>query len=68
MYNKITKNCNPNGELSDSLGDNIDNMNKELANWIKDNKLSKDRSDELYCLCQMNYLNWKILSEINKQK
>ena len=30
----------------DLLGDDIESMNKELANWIKDNKLYKDRFDE----------------------
>ena len=36
---QITKSCNPLGKLVDILGDDIDSMNKELANWIKDNKI-----------------------------
>ena len=43
---QITKNCNPLGKLVDLLGDDIESMNKELANWIKDNKIYKDRYDE----------------------
>ena len=43
---QITKNCNPLGKLVDLLGDNIESMNKELANWIKDNKAYKDRYDD----------------------
>ena len=43
---QITKNCNPLGKLVDLLGDDIDAMNKELANWIKDNKTYKDRYDD----------------------
>ena len=43
---QITKNCNPLGKLVDLLGDDIESMNKELANWIKDNKLYKDRFDD----------------------
>ena len=30
----------------DLLGDDIESKNKELANWIKDNKLYKDRFDD----------------------
>ena len=30
----------------DLLGDDIESMNKELANWIKDNKVYKDRFDD----------------------
>ena len=30
----------------DLLGDDIESMNKELANWIKDNKVYKDRYDD----------------------
>ena len=40
-----TKNCNLLGELVDSLWDNIESKNKELANWIKENKKYKDRYD-----------------------
>jgi TRAF3-interacting protein 1 len=43
---QITKNCNPLGKLVDLLGDDIESMNKELANWIKDNKTYKDRYDD----------------------
>ena len=43
---QITKNCNPLGKLVDLLGDDIESMNKELANWIKDNKVYKDRYDD----------------------
>ena len=43
---QITKNCNPLGKLVDLLGDDIESMNKELANWIKDNKTYKDRFDD----------------------
>ena len=43
---QITKNCNPLGKLVDLLGDDIESMNKELANWIKDNKIYKDRFDD----------------------
>jgi hypothetical protein len=43
---QITKNCNPLGKLVDLLGDDIDSMNKELANWIKDNKTYKDKFDD----------------------
>jgi TRAF3-interacting protein 1 len=43
---QITKNCNPLGKLVDLLGDDIDSMNKELANWIKDNKTYKDKYDD----------------------
>ena len=43
---QITKNCNPLGKLVDLLGDDIESMNKELANWIKDNKIYKDRYDD----------------------
>jgi len=43
---QITKNCNPLGKLVDLLGDNNESMNKELANWIKDNKAYKDRYDD----------------------
>ena len=42
----ITKNCNPLGKVVDLLGDDIDNMNKELAHWIKENTNSKERYDE----------------------
>ena len=40
---QIIKNCNPLGKLIDLLVDDIEDMNKELANWIKDNKIYKDR-------------------------
>ena len=40
---QITKNCNPLGKLVDSLWDDIESMNKELANWINENKKYKDR-------------------------
>jgi hypothetical protein len=43
---QITKSCNPLGKLVDILGDDIDSMNKELANWIKDNKIYKDKYDD----------------------
>ena len=43
---QITKNCNPLGKLVDLLGDDIESMNKELANWIKENKIYKDRYDD----------------------
>jgi hypothetical protein len=43
---QITKNCNPLGKFVDLLGDDIDSMNKELANWIKDNKTYKDKFDD----------------------
>lgn len=43
---QITKNCNPLGKVVDLLGDDIDNMNKELALWIKENKSYKERYDE----------------------
>ena len=43
---QIIKNCNPLGKLVDLLGDDIESMNKELANWIKDNKIYKDRYDD----------------------
>jgi len=43
---QITKSCNPLGKLVDTLGDDIDSMNKELANWIKDNKIYKDKYDD----------------------
>ena len=43
---QITKNCNPLGKFVDLLGDDIDSMNKEYANWIKDNKLYNNRFDE----------------------
>ena len=43
---QITKNCNPLGKLVDLLGDDIEAMNKELSNWIKDNKTYKDRYDD----------------------
>jgi TRAF3-interacting protein 1 len=43
---QITSNCNPLGKLVDLLGDDIESMNKELANWIKDNKVYKDRFDD----------------------
>ena len=42
---QITKNCNPLGKLVDSLWDDIESMNKELANWINENKKYKDRYD-----------------------
>ncbi len=32
--------------MVDLLGDDIESMNKELANWIKDNKTYKDRYDD----------------------
>ena len=31
----------------DLLGNDIESMNKELANWIKDNKLYKERKELL---------------------
>ena len=40
---QIIKNCNPLGKLVDLLVDDIEGMNKGLANWIKDNKSYKDR-------------------------
>ena len=43
---QITKNCNPLGKLVDSLWDDIESMNKELANWINENKKYKDRYDD----------------------
>ena len=43
---QITKNCNPLGKLVDSLWDDIESMNKELQNWINENKKFKDRYDE----------------------
>ena len=43
---QITKNCNPLGKLVDLLGDDIESMNKELANWINENKKYKDRYDD----------------------
>ena len=43
---QITKNCNPLGKLVDSLWDDIESMNKELANWINENKIYKDRYDD----------------------
>ena len=43
---QITKSCNPLGKLVDILGDDIDSMNKELAMWIKDNKIYKDKYDD----------------------
>ena len=43
---QITKNCNPLGKLVDSLWDDIESMNKELTNWINENKKFKDRYDE----------------------
>ena len=43
---QITKSCNPLGKLVDILGDDIDSMNKELANWVKDNKIYKDKYDD----------------------
>ena len=43
---QITKSCNPLGKLVDILGDDIDSMNKELANWIKDTKIYKDKYDD----------------------
>ena len=36
---QITKNCNSTGKLVDLLRDDIESMNKELASYIKDNKL-----------------------------
>ena len=43
---QITKNCNPLGKLVDSLWDDIESMNKELTNWINENKKYKDRYDD----------------------
>ena len=43
---QITKSCNPLGKLVDILGDDINSMNKELAMWIKDNKIYKDKYDD----------------------
>ena len=43
---QITKNCNPLGKLVDVLGDDIENMNKELTNWINENKKYKDKYDD----------------------
>jgi hypothetical protein len=43
IVQEITKNCNQIGKLVDLLGDDIESMNKELANSIKDNKLYKER-------------------------
>ena len=34
------------GKLVDSLWDDIESMNKELANWINENKKYKDRYDD----------------------
>lgn len=43
---EITKNSNPIGKIIEFIGDDIDLMNKELQNWIKESKSYKDRYDE----------------------
>jgi hypothetical protein len=42
----ISKNSNPIGKIIDFLGDDVESMNKELQNWIKEAKTYKDRYDE----------------------
>ena len=43
---EITKNSNPIGKIVEFIGDDIDMMNKELQNWIKESKSYKERYDE----------------------
>ena len=43
---EISKNSNPIGKIIDFLGDDVDSMNKEMQNWIKEAKNYKDRYDE----------------------
>lgn len=43
---EITKNANPIGKIIEFIGDDIDLMNKELQNWIKESKSYKERYDE----------------------
>jgi hypothetical protein len=43
---EISKNSNPIGKIIDFLGDDVDSMNKEMLNWIKEAKNYKDRYDE----------------------
>lgn len=42
----ITKNCNPIGKIMEFLSDDIEGMNKELLNWIKENKSYKEKYDD----------------------
>jgi len=43
---EISRNANPIGKIIDFLPDDIDSMNKELQNWIKEQKSLKDKYDE----------------------
>jgi TRAF3-interacting protein 1 len=43
---EISRNANPIGKIIDFLPDDIDSMNKELASWIKEQKILKEKYDE----------------------
>ena len=43
---EISRNANPIGKIIDFLPDDIESMNKELASWIKEQKVLKDKYDE----------------------
>lgn len=43
---EITKNSNPIGKIVEFIGDDIELMNKELLNWIKESKSYKEKHDD----------------------
>jgi len=43
---EISRNANPIGKIIDFLPDDIESMNKELASWIKEQKMLKEKYDE----------------------